>query len=271
MAVYEGNSQFRGLYDLSAPTNRYWPLCPTKTPAEDDARFVNVQMQQGTDGYVYIWGTEGGANNNLSPVYLARIPAEQIATGYGIQYWNGATFVAGPKADPQTAAKPLFPDQPSSCAAQVGIQYNQYLSEWILLYRCNEAPAPAGIPNGIYMRTAKNPWGPWSAPTTIFNPAPDSATQSGFCYFIYSSGACPSGSPNSTLADSKQDSPGGDYGPYFVANWTTGVTGTTTTRASTTIYYTLDTFDPYGQLIMRSTILGPALQTTPLCSKHPCQ
>ncbi len=64
---------------------------------------------------------------------------------------------------------------------------------------------------------------------------------------------------------------GGDYGPYFVANWTTGITGTTTVRASTTIYYTLDTFDPYGQLIMRSTILGAPLQTAPVCPKHPCQ
>ena len=73
MTVYEGDGEFKGLYDLSAPTDRYGPMCQTKTPEEDDARFVNVQMQNGGNGFVYIWGTEGGANNNDSPVYLARI------------------------------------------------------------------------------------------------------------------------------------------------------------------------------------------------------
>ena len=68
-------------------------------------------------------------------------------------------------------------------------------------------------------------------------------------------------------------SDGGYYGPYFVANWITGTRGTLTTRASTTIYYTLDTFDPYGQLIMRSTILGPPLitkPTVPTCTGTAC-
>jgi hypothetical protein len=40
--------------------------------------------------------------------------------------------------------------------------------------------------------------------------------------------------------------------------------GSATVRASTTIYYTLDTFDPYGQLILRSTILGAALPGSPI-------
>src|SRR5476651_917816 len=41
--------------------------------------------------------------------------------------------------------------------------------------------------------------------------------------------------------------PGSYYGPYFVADWTTGTYANYPTRARTTIYYTLDTFDPYGQ------------------------
>jgi hypothetical protein len=58
-----------------------------------------------------------------------------------------------------------------------------------------------------------------------------------------------------------------DYGPYFVANWVTGTKPPKDSygvRASTTIYYTLDTFDPYGQLIMRSTILGPRVAVSRL-------
>ena len=257
MTVFEGSGAgFKGLYDLSAPSTRYGPACPT-SPAGDGARFVNVQLQNGDDGYLYIWGTEGGANNGRSPVYLARMPAADIATGHRLEYWHGHGFVAGS----QQLATPLFTDRPAPCMAQLGIQYNRDLDEWIMLYHCKETPAPANHPDGIYMRTARNPWGPWSTPTTIFDPAPDSRTESGYCYFIYSTQTgsfpkCPPGSPNRTLVHSTKAHVGDYYGPYFVANWTTGTAGTVTTRASTTIYYTLDTFDPYGQLIMRSTILG---------------
>jgi Domain of unknown function (DUF4185) len=265
MARYLGDGRFEGLYDLSTPSTRYAPLCMTTLPSDDDARFVNVQMLNGPDNFVYIWGTEGGSNNNYSPIYLARIPSAQIATGHGIEYWDGTKFDPGSVKD-ASAAQPLFPDSPDSCAAQLGIQYNQYLREWIMLYRCNEDPVPTGHPNGIYMRTAANPWGPWSAPTTIFNPSPDSNTESGLCYFIYSTkiASCANlpDEDESLIADSKtKPRPGGDYGPYFVANWTTGNTGSLSVRATTTIYYTLDTFDPYGQLIMRSTILGPRTHT----------
>jgi hypothetical protein len=275
MAVYSGvGVSFTGLYDLSSPSPRYWPTCPTKHPSRDAARFVNVQMANGTDGDVYIWGTEGGANNDRSPVYLARMPASKIATGQGIEYWDHGSFVAG-QTGSQPEATPLFKDHPDPCAAQLGIQHNPYLNEWIMLYHCNEPDPPAGRPNGIYMRTAPNPQGPWSAPTTIFNPAPDPATRSGYCFFIYSkeTKANPDGKPKCTdpafdaaLAD-RNNQLGAYYGPYFVANWTTGTYGTASTRATTTIYYTLDTYDPYGQLIMRSTILGPPLAATPSCKR----
>jgi Domain of unknown function (DUF4185) len=261
MAVYDGSAaRFRGLYDISAPETRYGPTCPT-SPTGDSARFVNVQLQNGNDGYLYIWGTEGGAYNGQSPVYLARMPVANIATGHGLQYWDSRgkhpAFVTGS----QKLATPLFTDHPAPCMAQLGVQYNRYLNEWIMLYHCKETSAPAGHANGIYMRTATKPWGPWSAPTTIFNPSPDSRTQSGYCYFIYSTQTgsfpkCPQGSPNRTLPDSQKGHVGDYYGPYFVANWTTGQRATASQRASTTIYYTLDTFDPYGQLILRSTILG---------------
>jgi hypothetical protein len=265
--------RFTGLYDLSTPSPRYGPLCAT---SPDVAKFVNVQMQNGGDGYVYIWGTEGGARDDQSYVYLARTLATKIASQNGIEYWNGSSFVDIPQKD----AHSLFTDSPAPCMSQIGIQHNPYLGEWIMLYRCKEIPAPAGHPNGIYMRTAPNPWGPWSEPTTIFDPTPDPNTDSGYCYFIYStqkldpttgtgSPPCPPDSPNARLKGS--GGVGSYYGPYFVANWVTGTFGTLTRRGSTTIYYTLDTFDPYGQLIMRSTILGPPLPTvkkpTPPCKK----
>ena len=100
------SARFRGLYDLSAPVTRYGPTCPTAA-ASDRARFVNVQLQNGSDGYVYIWGTEGGANNDQSPVYLARMPAKNIATGRGLEYWHRAGARAGFVPGSQKLATPL--------------------------------------------------------------------------------------------------------------------------------------------------------------------
>jgi hypothetical protein len=284
MTVYSGSpARFTGLYDLSAPTTRYGPACQT-APADDTARFVNVQLLNGPGRYVYVWGTEGGANNDASPVYLERIPVKRLDTGHGTQVWDAnakpARFVNGP----QQLATPLFTDHPAPCMAQFGIEHNPYLNEWIMLYHCKEDPAPAHHPNGIFMRTAPHPWGPWSGPTTIFNPAPDRRTESGYCYFIYStqtariskptgSPICPAGSPNASLADS-QNHLGSTYGAYFVTNWVTGHRRSSTTRASSTIYWVLDTFDPYGQLIMRTTILGPPVtivkKPPPTCQGTKC-
>jgi hypothetical protein len=134
-----------------------------------------------------------------------------------------------------------------------------------MIYDCK-----TGRPPGIYLRTAPNPWGPWSARQLLFNPAPDAATRTGFCYFIHSVSRCPTGAPNPPSGRTAPE--GGYYAPYFVAGWTTGIRGSQTTRAQTTIYYTISTHDPYGQVIVQSTIDGPVppRQPPPSCKGTAC-
>ena len=231
---------------------------------DDSARFVNVQLLNGPDGYVYVWGTEGGANNDASPVYLERIPAAHIATGRARVLDAGQ---ARGSSGSQQRATPLFKDHPAPCMAQFGIEHDPLPREWIMLYHCKQSTQPHGHPNGIFMRTAPHPWGPWSAPTTIFNPAPDGRTAERLLllHLLHPDGQpekpngypnCPTSSPNALLADAEQHL-GSYYGAYFVANWATGNRQTLNRASQPTFYYTLDTFDPYGQLIMRTTVLGP--------------
>lgn len=85
-----------------------------------------------------------------------------------------------------------------------------------------------------------------SLPQTIFDPSRDK----GYCYFIHFDGKCPKGAPN---PPGKGNS-GGNYGPYFLQDWTTGTPAKGRTPAITTIYYTIDTFIPYGQVIAKSTL-----------------
>ena len=220
--------QFTGLYALSAPS----------TPYGDDAKFVNVALHQAADDYIYFWGTAGGASTHNSPPYLARVPPAQIRTKSAIAYYAGSSPAGAPTwGTNESAAVALFNDDPN-CMGELGVEYNSYLKSWMMLYNCRNDSA--SHPRGIWMRTASQPWGPWSAPQTIFRSATD-----GYCV-VMSKPSCPA-PYNGGL--------GGDYGPYFIAGWTTGTPATANVPASTTIYYTVDTFVPYGQVIECSTIV----------------
>jgi hypothetical protein len=247
---------FTGLYTLSGP-----PLGQTASAG----RFVEVALAAGADGYLYFFGTTGGRQQagprpcgaadecyRHSYVRLARmLPRDIENTSNGrpaaIEYWvkTGAGAGAGAwKNADESASSPLFEDAPP-CMGELGVEYNAYLHRWVMLYNCLSAN-----PRGIVMRTASYPWGPWSAPQTIFNPIRDK----GLCYFIHSHGGenCPPDAPNPP-SENPAAATGGDYGPYFIAGWTTGSTGAGSVQTST-IYYTVSSFVPYGQVILKSTI-----------------
>jgi hypothetical protein len=225
----ESTLRFSGLYVLAAPS----------TPYGGNAKFVMVAMQQAADGYVYIWGTAGGSSVRHSPPYLARVPASQIGSKAALTYYEATSPAGTPVwSHAPVAAAPLFNDTPN-CMGELGVEWNPYLGRWMMLYNCLDSSP--GHPRGIWMRTAPQPWGPWSAPQTIFNPQTD-----GYCV-IMDKPSCP---PPYNVGT------GGEYGPYFVAGWTTGTSAGHGRAATTTIYYTVDTFVPYGQVIEESTISG---------------
>jgi hypothetical protein len=101
-----------------------------------------------------------------------------------------------------------------------------------MLYGCSDSTP--GHPPGIWMRTAPQPWGPWSEPQTI-------------------------------------DTGGGPYAPYLVPGWITGTPATTTARPTSTFYYTVSSFKPYGVVIRQSTIdYGTVLGTPGKPGKPGC-
>lgn len=219
--------RFTGLYDLSSPSTTFG----------DDAKFVMVAMQQSADGYVYIWGTGGGVSSRMSPPYLARVPAAQIASPSAIQYYEGNTSTGAPTwSAHQSDATALFNDSPN-CMGELGVEWDPFVQRWVMLYNCIDDSATN--PRGIWMRTAPQPWGPWSAPQTLF-----SSKKDGFCVVV----------DNTNCAAPYNGDAGGDYGPYFIPGWTTGTAATSNAGATSTFYYTVDTFHPYGQVIEKSTI-----------------
>ena len=227
------------IYDLSKPS----------TPGASDAKFVNNAFAQGSDGYLYIWGTEGGKSYRESPVFLARKPVGSMSSLNPIQYLqavnpDGAPVFASSEGD----ASPLFHDSPSDCAGEVGVEWNQFVHSWVMLYECsNNTPANS---HGIWMRVAQQPWGPWSAPQTIFN------RDDGLCVFIHRAVNSKNPTPCDNLStpgpdgSDRSDQSGATYAPYFISRFNTGDAA----HGTSTFYWNLATFNPYTQVIMKTTI-----------------
>jgi hypothetical protein len=123
-------------------------------------------------------------------------------------------------------------------ASELSVTWSSNLRQWLMLYNC-------GNPNGVIARVADKPWGPWSELSVIFDPA----TDAGSCYFIRGNSDCgPAIDPFSPA----NGGPGAVYAPYVIPRFTRGGAGTTT------IYYTLSTWNPYQVSLMRSTLASPA-------------
>lgn len=215
-----------------------------------DAKFINVAIAQGSDGYLYFWGTQGGSLYRKSPPFLARKPIGSMNSLNDIEYLHTVNSDGTPVFMPdESDATPLFHDhltdaqQPADCMGELGAAWNSFVKRWVMLYNClDDTPTN---PRGVYMRTALQPWGPWSAAQTIFGPTRDG----GYCHFIHRAPTTQNPTPCDNVSDpGRQDVNGGEYGPYIISRFTTGG------AAESTIYYALSTWNPYAVVIMKSSI-----------------
>jgi uncharacterized protein (TIGR03437 family) len=237
----DGNT-YHYLYDLSVPS---CALC-------SGAKFVNVSIGAGTDGYLYFWGSEGGSGARNSSVYLARKLSAAIAQAGGMQYFTGlAKDGKTPNwSASESDAAGLFqdvdgtPPAPKNCTGSLGVDYNTSVQRWVMLYNClNETP---DNPKGVYMRFAPQPWGPWGAPQTIFNDTRDRGT----CFFMHRAVTAESPACDQASNPGWETIQGDIYGPYFLSRFTTA----DASNQTSTFYYLMSTWNPYVVVVMKTTI-----------------
>jgi hypothetical protein len=181
----------------------------------------------------------GSGKYRESNVYLAFQPANGIEDEESLQFFSGMDASQNPlwsSREPEASA--LFSQ---TCVGEFSVNYNPYIKKWILLYNCDKTPHP----RGILFRTADLPWGPWSNAQLLFDPWADH----GYCHFMHVSWDWDN-------CDNVHDPGrafewGGEYGPYQFGNLATG------TDTTTTIYYTLSTWNPYTVVLMKSTLFKP--------------
>lgn len=217
----DGGRTFTYLYDLS--TQHFINISIVKVSSSD---WELLPGDQGEGLFIF-----GSGRYRRSNVYLAYQPASEIENPEAIRYFAGVDENGKPLwSGSERKARPLF-EHP--CVGELSVSYNTFIDRWILLYNC-------GGRNGIYMRTAELPWGPWSKSQIVYHPWEDD----GYCHFTHVSWkykCC-----DSVHDPGRANVWGGEYGPYQFAHLATG------DGHSTTIYFTMSTWNPYTVVLMKA-------------------
>ncbi len=224
VAVSEDDGQtFRYLYDFSSQH-----FVNVSVVEVDLADWPGFPLPTGQGLSIF-----GSGPFRQSDVRLAFQPADSIETPQSVRYFTGVDQTGMPQWSPrEEEAEPLF-SQP--CVGELSVTYNEFLRKWLMLYNCGE-------PRGINFRTADQPWGPWSEPQVLFDPWLDN----GYCHFMHVDWQfrnC-----DAVHDPGRANEWGGEYGPYQFEDLATG------TDSTTTIYFTMSTWNPYTVVLMKSTL-----------------
>lgn len=221
----DGGKTFTYLYDFSI--RKFINISIVKVAAGD----WNLLPEDEGDGLVIF----GSGSYRHSNVYLAYQPASEIENREAIRYFSGLDEEDKPLwNESESKALPVF-DLNNPCVGEFSVSYNSFIDRWIMLYNCDD-------PRGINLKTAKNPWGPWTDSQILFHPWDDD----GYCSFIHASW-------DNQQCDEVHDPGreyewGGEYGPYQFEHFATG------DDQSSTIYFTMSTWNPYTVVLMKAEL-----------------
>jgi hypothetical protein len=240
--------------------------------AAADPRDPDAVLVFGRDRFV--GDAEHPANAYL--MRLARSPAGALSA----RYFRGRDRDGAPEwTDDEAGARTVFDaPEPRSIVDQTSVAFAPHLGphgRWVMLYG-GRLPSLALDPNfraalpaldpreiarddaGIYLRTADQPWGPWSAPSTIYSPFRAGGAD-GYCGLLHFDPAL-GGPANHAftcveppgLADPAVGGWGAEYGAslvpsLFAADGAPGEHGETLT-------WLMSTWNPYRVVLMRTKV-----------------
>jgi hypothetical protein len=182
--------------------------------------------------FVLMWGS---GQYRRSDVYLARVPSSNFESGAGTDFLaavgrRGGTSWSGYEVD----ANAVVTD---GTIGNVSVTRAPGLGLWLMTY-------DSRAQGGVVFRYSSAPWGPWSAPQVIFDPARDG----GFGHFIHDPAITPDdGLDGPTIGGNDPvKTRGGNYAPYVIERFTK-IEGSTLS-----IRYVMSTWNPYTAVLMQS-------------------
>lgn len=212
----------------------------------ETSRFLNVSAVE-YRGYVYLFGA--GNPYRRSAVSLARFRPHAIAHREDWRYLGVAGGDDRPSwLEGEDDARPIVEDDPP-CVGELSVRRDRRSGLFLMAYNCNSNNG-ARL-RGYYLRTARRPWGPWSAPIVLFD-----ATAADGGYDVTQHRSTGGGSqPDDGLAEPDhllgRDVFGGEYGPYLIPRFFRWEGG----RLS--IVYAHSSWNPYKVHLMRTVLVPP--------------
>lgn len=176
----------------------------------------------------------GSGPYRRSAVRLACQREADIERPGTMRYFAGRGDDGRPRwSEREADAVALFPEDN---AGELSVAWNRFLGRWVLLYN---TVRPL---RGIVLRTAEQPWGPWSPPQLVFDPFADG----GYGAFLHVPPAF--GGTDKAHEPGRESHWGGEYGPYQFREMARG------RRGESTIYFTMSTWNPYTVVLMRARL-----------------
>jgi hypothetical protein len=178
----------------------------------------------------------GSGEYRRSNAYLAAVPAERFESGAGTCYFAGLDGAEPRWTEDEGAAAPIVSHP---VIGDVSVQLVKQLGVWLMTY-------DSRYPQGILLRYANQPWGPWSDPIVIFNAQRDDAVGA----YIHNPRLRPGDGLDGPVTAGRDPArvAGGAYAPYMIERFTQ-IQGKTLS-----LYYLMSTWNPYVAVGMRSKL-----------------
>lgn len=237
-ASSNGGRDFERLYDVS--TEKFINVAPVTVEPGHVAGLPTAGRG------VLLWGS---GTYRRSDTHLAYLPADAAEDRSQMRYFAGTDPVTGTPqwSHAEADAKPLLQQ---ACVGELSVAWNPYLNRWTMLYNCEDGQGGARARSRILVRTAEQPWGPWSEPQALF----DAERDGGYCAFMHTGPGvhlvAGGGAPCPAVGDPHNLQTAGDpYAPYVIAPFTRGVPG-----SHSDIYFLMSTWNPYTVVLMKATL-----------------
>ena len=189
---------------------------------------------------VFVFGSSWYYNH--SNLYLAAFDIRDTESGVASWYYYAGRNGSNQWTSDEAAASPMLTSNP--VVGNHSVLWNATLRRFVLM------------DGNIVASASATPWGPWSNPLLVFDPngpwAQKLIHRTAASPIVREAPSVPVYAPNGTISNLNSSEIGVPYSPGQIDRPTANADG------STTIYFTMSTWNPYETYLMSSTFsIGP--------------